>query len=89
VKTKNPCACLAVCCKWCKCGIALYLSVIKREYVTQLPINPIVRSRTIHFRRVNHPTRDNTNNVNELQLPIVHCSNKETLHFVYAYSIEK
>jgi hypothetical protein len=42
----------------CKSVIALYLNVIKRQIVTKVLINPIIRTRTRHFRRAYHPTRD-------------------------------
>jgi hypothetical protein len=45
--------------KVCKWEIALYLSVIKSERVTQLLINPIIRARTRHFSGVYQPTRHN------------------------------
>jgi hypothetical protein len=44
----------------CKSVIALYLNVIKKEFVTKVLINPIIRTRTRHFRREYHPIRDNT-----------------------------
>jgi hypothetical protein len=46
----------------CKSAIALYclyLSVIKRECVTKVLINPINRTGTRHSRHAYHPTRDN------------------------------
>jgi hypothetical protein len=46
----------------CKSAIALYglyVSVIKSECVTQVLINPNIRTRTRHFRHAFHPTRDN------------------------------
>jgi hypothetical protein len=39
-------------------AIALYLNVIKRTSKKVL-INPIIRTRTRHFRYAYHPTRDN------------------------------
>jgi hypothetical protein len=42
----------------CKLVIALYLSVIKRECVTKVLLNPIIRTRTHHFPCAYHPTRD-------------------------------
>jgi hypothetical protein len=45
VETENSNACATVNCNWCKREIALYclcVSVIKRECVIQLLINPIV-----------------------------------------------
>jgi hypothetical protein len=62
VKAGNPSACAEVNWKLCKSAIALYclyLSVIKRECVTEVLINPIIRTRTRHFRHAYHPTRDN------------------------------
>jgi hypothetical protein len=62
VKTKNPSARATVCCKLCKPEIALYclyLSEIKRECVTQLLINPIIRTRTRLISGVYHPTCHN------------------------------
>jgi hypothetical protein len=59
VKAENPSACATVKCKLCKSAIALYLSVIKREVITKVLINPIIRSRDCHFRRACHPARDN------------------------------
>jgi hypothetical protein len=47
-----------VCVCVCKSMIALYFSVIKRECVTEVLINPIIRSRTRHFSRAYHATRD-------------------------------
>jgi hypothetical protein len=52
VKTENPSVCATVNWKLCKPEIALYclyLSVIKRECVTKVLINPIIRTRTRHF----------------------------------------
>jgi hypothetical protein len=62
VETENPNACATVNSKVFKSAIALYclyLSVIKRECVTEVLINSIIRSRTVHFRRMCHPTHDN------------------------------
>jgi hypothetical protein len=36
------------------------LIVIKRECVTEVPLNPIIRARTHYFRHVYPPTRHNT-----------------------------
>jgi hypothetical protein len=47
--------------KVCKSAIVLYclyLSVIKREDVTKVLINPIIRTRTRHSHHAYHPTRD-------------------------------
>jgi hypothetical protein len=45
VETENPSACATVNCNWCEGEIALcYLC--KCNYVTQLLINPIIRTRT-------------------------------------------
>jgi hypothetical protein len=52
VETENPSACATVGCKACKSAIALYclyLSVIKRECVTEMLINPISQTRIRHF----------------------------------------
>jgi hypothetical protein len=52
MKTGNPSACATVSWKVCISAIALYclyLSVIKKEYVTEVLINPIIRTRTRHF----------------------------------------
>jgi hypothetical protein len=49
VETENPSACAMVECKMCKSVIALYLSVIKRESVIEVLINPIIRTITCHF----------------------------------------
>jgi hypothetical protein len=52
VETDNPSACAAVKCKLYKSKIALcclHLSLIKRECVTEVLINPIIRTRTCHF----------------------------------------
>jgi hypothetical protein len=49
------CVCVCVCV--CKSAIALYLHRL-RELVTKVLINPIIRTRTRHFRRAYHPTRD-------------------------------
>jgi hypothetical protein len=48
-----------VCVCVCKSGIMLYLSVIERECVTKVLINPIIRTRTSHLHGAYHPTRDN------------------------------
>jgi hypothetical protein len=59
VKTENPSACATVNWKMCKSTIplySLYLRVIKRECVTNVLINPIIRTRTRHFCRV-YPLR--------------------------------
>jgi hypothetical protein len=64
VKTEDPSVCAMVNWKVCKSAIVLYclyLSVIKRECVTNVLLNPIIRTRTRHLRRAYHPTRDNTN----------------------------
>jgi hypothetical protein len=61
VKMENPSACAALKWKVCKSAIALYclyLSVIKRECVTKVLINPIIRTRTRQSRRAYHPARD-------------------------------
>jgi hypothetical protein len=42
----------------CKSAIALYLSVSKRERVTEVLINPIIRTRTRHFRHAYPHSRD-------------------------------
>jgi hypothetical protein len=57
VKTENPSACVTVNCKLCKPAIALY-SLQLRETVTEMPVNPIIRSRTRYFRYAYPPTRD-------------------------------
>jgi hypothetical protein len=62
LETENPSACAAMNWNVCKSTIALYcpyLSVIKRECVTYVLINPIIRTRTRHFCHVYHPTHDN------------------------------
>jgi hypothetical protein len=49
METGNPSAFAVVNCNWCTSAIALYdlnFSVIKSECVTQLLINPIIRTRT-------------------------------------------
>jgi hypothetical protein len=61
VETDNPNACTTVNWSVCKSAIALYclhLSVIKRECVTEVLINPTVRTRTRHFvpRTILHVT---------------------------------
>jgi hypothetical protein len=61
VKTGNPSACATVNWKVCKSAIALYclyFSVIKRECVTEVLINPIIRTRTRHSRHSYQPTHD-------------------------------
>jgi hypothetical protein len=40
-------------------AVLLYVSVIKSECVTQLLINPIIRTRTRHISGMYHPTRHN------------------------------
>jgi hypothetical protein len=60
VKTQNPSACTTLNWKVCKPAIALYclyLSVIKTECVTEVLINPNIRTR--YFRHAYHQTRDN------------------------------
>jgi hypothetical protein len=42
----------------CKSAIALYLNVIRRT-CNKLIMNPVIRTRTRHFRRLYRPTRDN------------------------------
>jgi hypothetical protein len=62
VETGNPSVCATVKCKVCKLAISLYglyLSVIKCECVTQLRINPTIRSRIRLISDVYHPTRHN------------------------------
>jgi hypothetical protein len=62
VQTENPSACAMVNWNVCKSAIAqycLYLGVIKRECVTEMLINPIIRTGTRRFCCVYHPTRDN------------------------------
>jgi hypothetical protein len=52
VETENPSACATVNLKVCKSAITpycLYLTVIKRECVTEVLINPTIRTRTRHF----------------------------------------
>jgi hypothetical protein len=52
VKSGNPSACATMSWKMCKSAIALYclyLSVIKRECVTEVLINQIIRTRTRQF----------------------------------------
>jgi hypothetical protein len=52
VETENPSACATVNWNLCKSAIALhclYLSVTRRECVTKLLINPIIRTRTRHL----------------------------------------
>jgi hypothetical protein len=53
--------CVAVNYNVCKSAIVLYglyVNVIKSECVTQVLINPIIRTRTRHFLRVYQPTGD-------------------------------
>jgi hypothetical protein len=60
METENPSACAMVNWKVCKSAIVLYcpyLSVIKRESVTEVPINRIIRTRTRYFRHAYPPTR--------------------------------
>jgi hypothetical protein len=45
VETENPSACATVNCKLCKSVIGC----IKREIVTEVPINPITRTRAVIF----------------------------------------
>jgi hypothetical protein len=64
VETQNPSTCATVDWKVRKSAIALhclYLSVIKRECVTEVLINPVIRARTRHSRHAYHTTRDNIN----------------------------
>jgi hypothetical protein len=63
VETENPSACATVNWKVCISAIALYylhVSVIRCECVTQLQINPIIRTSTRHVSGVYHPTRHNS-----------------------------
>jgi hypothetical protein len=62
VETENPSAWATVKWKVCKSATVLYclyLSVIKRECVTEVLINPIIRTRTRHSRHAYYPARDN------------------------------
>jgi hypothetical protein len=54
-----------------KSAIALYLSVIKRECVTDVLINPTIRNITRHSRHAYHPTRDNIEHLYIPYLPSV------------------
>jgi hypothetical protein len=54
VPGEDQCVCKSVIAPYC-----LYLSVIKRERLTEVLINPIIRNRTRHFSYTYHPTRDN------------------------------
>jgi hypothetical protein len=60
VKTENHSACATVNWKVCKSTIALYLSVINRDCVSEVLINQIILIRTCHFRHAYHPIRDNS-----------------------------
>jgi hypothetical protein len=62
VERETPSACATLNGKVCKLAIVLYglcVSVIKSECVTQLLINPIVRTRTRLISGVYHTTRHN------------------------------
>jgi hypothetical protein len=62
VETGNPTACSTVIWKVCKTEISLYdlyVSVITSECVTQLRLNPIIRTRTRLISDVYHLTRHN------------------------------
>jgi hypothetical protein len=62
VERENPSACATVNWKVCISAIALYclcVSVTKSEYVTQLLINPIIRTRTHLINDVYYHTRHN------------------------------
>jgi hypothetical protein len=62
VERDNPSACATVNWKKCISAIALYclcVSVTKSESVTQLIINPIIRTRTRLISGVYHYTRHN------------------------------
>jgi hypothetical protein len=48
VELENPSACATVNCKWW----------FKRVSVTEVLINPIIRTRTSHFRHAYQPTRN-------------------------------
>jgi hypothetical protein len=52
------CVCATVKYK-CRNSDSAVLIVIKRECVTEVLINPIIRTRTRHFRHAYYPTRDN------------------------------
>jgi hypothetical protein len=58
VKTENPSACATMNCKLCKLAIAYVLIVIKGGGVTEVPINPNIRSRTRFLRQAYPPTHD-------------------------------
>jgi hypothetical protein len=57
MKAEDPSPCVTVNCKLWKSTIALYLNPL-RKLVTKVLINPIIRTRTRHFRHAYHPTRD-------------------------------
>jgi hypothetical protein len=60
VEREFPSACATVSWKVCKSAIALcclYFNLFKRECVTKVLINPIIRTRTRLIRRVYQPTR--------------------------------
>jgi hypothetical protein len=60
MKVEDSSACVTTNCKSCNSVIALYLNVIKRDCVTKVLTNPIIRTGTRHFRHAYQPTRDNT-----------------------------
>jgi hypothetical protein len=63
VERQNPSACATVSWKVCKSAIALcclYLNVIKRECISKVLINPIIRTTARPISRVYHPIRDNS-----------------------------
>jgi hypothetical protein len=62
VETDNPNACATVNWKVCKSAVALYclyLSVITKECVIEVLINPIIQTRTCRLCHMYHPTIDN------------------------------
>jgi hypothetical protein len=58
METENLSACATVNCKLCKYSDSAVLIVIKRECVTEVLINSIIRTRTRYFRHAYHPTSE-------------------------------
>jgi hypothetical protein len=62
VNTETSSACATANCELCKFGDNAVLIVIKIELVTELVINPIIRTRTRFFRHAYPHSCDNIKN---------------------------
>jgi hypothetical protein len=63
VETEYLSVCAKVKCKVCYISDSDVLIVIKRESVTEMQINPIIRTRIRYFRHAYNPTCDNIHEV--------------------------